>query len=72
MSFTPLRRWLASAYVHEIADLDLEGFLAKVRRSIDVFPDDEHRFREQAEMVLQEANQIGGRVSPGDDSTRWA
>lgn len=64
VSYLPLRRWLASAYVHEIADLDLDGFLAKVRRSIDVAPEDEHRFREQAGLILEEANQLAGSITP--------
>lgn len=69
VSYLPLRRWLASAYVHEIVDLDLDRFLAKVRRSIDVLPEDEPRFREQAALILEEANQLAGRLPSPRGST---
>ena len=73
VSFLPLRRWLASAYVHEIADLDLDTFLAKVQRSIDVPFEEESRFRDQAALVLEEARRIGGSLESETSSPdRWA
>ena len=69
VSYLPLRRWLASTFVHEIVDLDLESFMAKVRRSIDVAPEDEHRFREQAALILEEANELAGRIPSGRDAS---
>lgn len=71
VSCLPLRRWLAAAYVHEIADLDLDTFLAKVQRSIDIPFEEEHRFRDQAALVLEEARRIGGSLE-SDTSLRWA
>jgi len=71
VSCLPLRRWLAAAYVHEIADLDLDTFLAKVQRSIEILPEEEHRFRDQAALVLEEARRIGGSLEP-ETSLRWA
>ncbi len=70
VSYLPLRRWLASTYVHEIVDHDLEAFLAKVRRSVDVAPEDEHRFREQSALILEEANALAGRIPSGEEPRR--
>lgn len=70
VSYLPLRRWLASTYVHEIVDHDLDSFLAKVRRSVEVAPEDEHRFREQAALILEEANELAGRIPSGAELTR--
>ncbi len=70
VSYLPLRRWLASTYVHEIVDHDLDSFLAKVRRSVEVAPEDEHRFREQAALILEEANELAGRIPSGAEPMR--
>ena len=70
VSCLPLRRWLASAYVHELADLDLDAFVSKVQRSIDIVPEDEYRFREQAALVLEEARALAGCVEPAP--VQWA
>ena len=72
VSYLPLRRWLASTFVHEIVDLDLDSFLAKVQRSVDVAPEDGHRFREQAALILDEANQLAGRIPSRSDSAAIA
>lgn len=72
VSYLPLRRWLASVSVHEIADLDLDGFLARIRRSLEVPPEEEHLLTEQASLVLEEASRLAGPLPVETIGSRFA
>jgi hypothetical protein len=72
VSYLPLRRWLASVSVHEIADLDLDGFLARIRRSLEVPPEEEHLLAEQASLVLEEASRLAGPLPVETIGSRFA